>query len=49
MKSIKSTIEMLVLIVNAMEAYSAIDSFMKRGKDKNRQRTNNYFQQQRNY
>ena len=39
MKPIKSTIEMLVLIVNAMEAYSAIDSFMKRGKNRNHERT----------
>lgn len=49
MKSIKSTIELLVLIVNAMEAYSAIDGFIRRSKNKNHQRTNNYYQQSRNY
>lgn len=48
MKSIKTTIELLVLIVNAMEAYSAIDNFIKRGRDRINQQSN-YYQQPRNY
>lgn len=48
MKSIKTTIELLVLIVNAMEAYSAIDNFIKRSRGRQNQQ-GNYYQQSRNY